>query len=137
MESPKLVPELGCSNIERSLKFYTEILGFEVLYARPEEGFAYVSRDGAELMLDQVGDRPWTTAELTHPYGRGMNLQIEVADVQSLYATVQASGAPIYLALEDKWYRRDQVLVGNRQFIVLDPDGYFLRFAEHLGERPA
>jgi catechol 2,3-dioxygenase-like lactoylglutathione lyase family enzyme len=136
MQYPKLVPELSCSDIERSLKFYIGVLGFEVLYARPEERFAYVQREGAELMLDQVGESSWTTAELAHPYGRGMNLQIEVTDVDALYATVQLAGSPIYLPIEEKWYRREETLVGNRQFIVQDPDGYLLRFAEDLGERP-
>ena len=37
--------------------------------------------------------------------------------------------------IEDKWYRADDIEIGNRQFIVLDPDGYMLRFAEELGER--
>jgi hypothetical protein len=27
--------------------------------------------------------------------------------------------------------------VGNRQFVVADPDGYLLRFHEALGTRPA
>jgi len=39
MSSAKLVPELYCSNIERSLAFYVNVLGFSVRYARPEERF--------------------------------------------------------------------------------------------------
>jgi hypothetical protein len=37
--------------------------------------------------------------------------------------------------MEEKWYRADNVYVGNRQFIVQDPDGYLLRFYQHLGTR--
>ncbi len=136
MQPPKLVPELCCSDIERSLAFYTGILGFVVLYARPEEQFAYLEREGAELMIEQPTGRNWTTAELSHPYGRGINFQIEVADVQALHAQCEAASATIYLPLEDKWYRADDKLVGNRQFIVQDPDGYLLRFFTDLGERP-
>jgi catechol 2,3-dioxygenase-like lactoylglutathione lyase family enzyme len=138
MHAPKLVPELACSDIERSLAFYTKVLGFAVVYARPEECFAYLDRGGAQLMLDQMDvGRTWSAAELEHPYGRGVNLQIEVPDVDGLYEVVQAAAAVIFLAIEDKWYRRDDVLVGNRQFIVQDPDGYLLRFFGDLGERPA
>ena len=134
---PGLVPELGCSDIVRSLAFYVDTLGFAVLYARPEENFAYLRREAAELMLDQIGvGRSWISGALAQPYGRGMNLQIEASDVARLYATVRASGASIFLELEDEWYRRDDVLVGNRQFIVQDPDGYSLRLAQDLGERP-
>jgi lactoylglutathione lyase len=49
----RLVPELYCADLERSLRFYRETLGFAVCYARPEERFAYLERDGAQLMLEQ------------------------------------------------------------------------------------
>lgn len=136
MQFAKLVPELYCSDIERSLSFYTETLGFSVAYARPEERFAYLDREGAQLMIEQSTGRAFLAGELAYPYGRGINLQIEVADVAALYANVKASGSPIYLPIEDQWYRRDQMLLGNRQFIVQDPDGYLLRFFEDLGARP-
>ena len=135
---PKLIPELACSDIDRSLAFYTHVLGFGIVYARPEESFAYLNRGGAHLMLDQIGaGRTWSTGDLAHPYGRGVNLQIEVPDIDLLYAAVQSAAATIFLPIEDKWYRRDDVLVGNRQFIVQDPDGYLLRFFGDLGQRPA
>jgi len=137
MRFVKLVPELICSDIERSLTFYTDVLGFAVLYARPEERFAYLDREGAQVMIEQPTGRAFLAGELAHPYGRGVNLQIEVADVAALYRTVEAADAAIYLPLEEKWYRRDQTLLGNRQFIARDPDGYLLRFFEDLGERPA
>lgn len=131
----KLVPELICAEIDCSLAFYTEVLGFAVLYARPEERFAYLTREGAELMLEQSTGRRFLAAPLEHPYGRGMNLQIEVSDVAALHAAVLAAGIAPYLPLEDKWYRRDDRLLGNRQFIVADPDGYLLRFFQGLGSR--
>lgn len=49
---------------------------------------------------------------------------------------MKASGAEIFLPLEEKWYRLNEIEVGNRQFIVLDPDGYMLRFEQDLGNRP-
>ncbi len=136
MEFSKLVPELCCTDIERSLSFYTELLGFSVAYARPEDRFAYLDREGAQIMIEQSSGRAFVAGELVYPYGRGVNLQIEVADVAALYKSVEASDATIYLPLEDTWYRRDQTLLGNRQFIVQDPDGYLLRFFEDLGARP-
>jgi len=33
----KLVPELICSDLVRSLRFYTEVVGFRVVYERREE----------------------------------------------------------------------------------------------------
>ena len=136
MQHAKLVPELVVSDFDRSLRFYSEVLGFTVAYARPEDRFAYLDRDGAQLMIEQPTGRSFTAAELAHPYGRGINLQIEVGDVAALYASVQAAAAPIHLPLEDAWYRADDLLLGNRQFIVQDPDGYLLRLFKDLGTRP-
>ena len=133
----RLVPELYCSHFEPTLHFYIEVLGFTVLYDRPEERFAYLDREGAQVMIEQPVERAFVVGDLAYPYGRGVNLQIEVSDVESLYERVKASGSRIYLQLEDRWYRRDDVLLGNRQFVVLDPDGYLLRFFEDLGQRPA
>jgi catechol 2,3-dioxygenase-like lactoylglutathione lyase family enzyme len=134
----KLVVELLVSNFTQSLKFYTEVLGFQQLYDRPEEAFAYLDRDGAQIMIAQhdAGDeRSWIAGELARPFGRGMNLEIEVEDVEALHATCVRHGARIFLAMEEKWYRRDALLLGVRQFIVLDPDGYLLRLSQSLGTR--
>ncbi len=136
MALSKLVPELYCSDFNRSLAFYTQQLGFQILYQRPEDKFAYLSREGAEVMIEELGvGRNWITAELKPPFGRGMNLQIAVSDVVKLYNSLQNSGVAFFLPLEEKWYRRDDVFVGNHQFIVQDPDGYLLRFAQDLGSR--
>jgi len=139
MTSPALVPELYVSEIGRSLRFYTEVLGFAVLYERPEERFAHLLRDGAALMLKQPADpgRTWLAAPLEPPYGRGVNLQIRVSDVDALHAAVLAVGAPIERPMEERWYRRGDILLGHRQFVVQDPDGYLLRFFQPLGSRPA
>ncbi|HEY0476960.1 MAG TPA: hypothetical protein VGD37_05520 [Kofleriaceae bacterium] len=37
--------------------------------------------------------------------------------------------------MEERWYRRNDHEVGNRQFVVADPDGYLLRFFGDLGQR--
>ena len=133
---PRLVPELYCSDLEQSLSFYVDLLGFTVQFMRPEERFAYLDREGAEIMLEQSTGRTFLTAELERPYGRGVNFQIEVADVQSLYVAARASPWRVSLELEDRWYRRGELEFGNRQFVIQDPDGYLLRFFEDLGSRP-
>lgn len=139
MTAPRLVPELYVSDIDRSRRFYTGVLGFAVLYDRPEERFAYLMRDGAALMLEQPADpeRTWLAGALEPPYGRGVNFQIEVADIGPLHAAVLAAQAPLLLPLEERWYRRGDGQVGQRQFVVQDPDGYLLRFCQDLGSRPA
>ncbi len=137
VSGPRLVPELYCSDLEQSLSFYVDLLGFTVQFVRPEERFAYLDREGAEIMLEQSTGRTFLTAELERPYGRGVNFQIEVTDVESLFAAARASPWRVLLELEDRWYRRGELAFGNRQFVIEDPDGYLLRFFEDLGSRPA
>jgi catechol 2,3-dioxygenase-like lactoylglutathione lyase family enzyme len=134
---PRLVPELICSDIARSLDFYVRVLGFTIVYERPEERFAYIEREGSELMLEQPTLRRLVAGELEAPFGRGINLQIEAADVDALYETVQKAGAQVFLPLEQRWYRRQNEELGSRQFVVQDPDGYLLRFFQDIGTRPS
>jgi catechol 2,3-dioxygenase-like lactoylglutathione lyase family enzyme len=135
---PKLVPELDVEDLDRSLAFYVGVVGFNVLYARPEERFAYLDLEGAHLMLEEAAGpgRRFRLAALEHPHGRGVNFQIEVADVDALHGRVQDASIEIVIALEERWYRRDALENGNRQFVVADPDGYLLRFYANLGQRP-
>lgn len=39
--------------------------------------------------------------------------------------------------IEENWYRQDDKLLGNKEFLIQDPDGYLLRFYKDLGEKEA
>lgn len=133
-----LVPELDVADLETSLAFYVGLLGFQIRHARPEEAFAYLEREGAELMLEQADGpgRRFRTAPLERPFGRGINLQIRVADVDGLFGRLRAAGHRPLIDLEERWYRAGDRQLGNRQFVVADPDGYLLRFFSDLAARP-
>ena len=137
--APPIVPELDIVDLDRSLVFYLDVLGFSIQVARPEERFVYLVRGPVHLMLEEAGGpgRRFGTAPLEHPFGRGLNLQIEVADVEHLHTAVQRAGLALHVPLEERWYRQGDVEAGNRQFVVADPDGYLLRFFSSLGRRPA
>lgn len=135
---PALVPELLVTEIERSLAFWCGLCGFGVDYDRPEDGFAYLSRGTAHVMLEQRGViRNWITADLEPPFGRGINFQIGVDDLEPILTALAAAGHRLYLEPETTWYRVSEVEeVGVRQFLVSDPDGYLIRFQTSLGRRP-
>lgn len=137
--SPALVPELQVADLAASLDFWCGACGFAVLFDRPEEGFAYLGRDGAEVMLEEAAapGRRWVTAPLDRPLGRGINFQIEVPALEPILAALGARGWPLYLAPEERWYRTGAREHGQRQFLVQDPDGYLLRFCATIGTRPA
>lgn len=133
---PTLVPELTVVDFEVSLAFY-RILGWQVVYDRPDEQFAYLRLGGADLMIDglQVGrnfDATLTPGD--RPFGRGVNLEITVPDIAPLLAALD--GLTLALPPEEKWYRAGDHEIGVRQFVVADPDGYLLRFSQALGTRP-
>ena len=127
-----LVPELYVSDLGRSLDFYCGVLGFRVVYERPQERFAYLERGGAELMLEEPVGRVWLAGPLEAPYGRGVNFQIAVEDATALRDAARAAGAPIVNDLEERTYLRDDEPIRVRQCVVQDPDGYLLRFSQLL-----
>ena len=137
VKSNALVPELSVVDFERSLNFYTSVLGFSVAYQRPEEGFAFLVLGKAHIMIDAIDKgRTWKTADFEYPLGRGINFQIEVGKIEPFLQKLKENNVNLFMDVEEKWYRRDGFEVGNRQILVQDPDGYLLRFTEDLGERP-
>jgi catechol 2,3-dioxygenase-like lactoylglutathione lyase family enzyme len=136
IKSNALVPELSVSDFGESLTFYTKVLGFTVAYIREEEGFAFLVLGEAQIMIDEIGKgRTWETGDFEYPLGRGINFQIEVESIDPLLKKLKENNINLYLDVEKKWYRKDDIEVGNKQFLIQDPDGYLLRFTEDLGER--
>jgi catechol 2,3-dioxygenase-like lactoylglutathione lyase family enzyme len=137
LERNKLVPELMVTDLDTSLAFWVSCLGFEVAYQSPEDGFAYLDLNGAQVMLEQVDPHAgqWLTAPLSKPFGRGINLQIDVVAVTPIIHKLRRAGYALYRECVDTWYRVNQGEVGQREFIVQDPDGYLIRLVERLGER--
>lgn len=134
---PTLTPELKVTDFKKSLDFYTNLAGFNVLYDRPEEDFAMLEIGNSRLMIEGLTDksRVWKTGALEQPFGRGMHFQINVPNIQELYNKFKSISYPIYLEMEEKWYRVNDKEGGHKQFLVQDPDGYLLRFYEDLGTR--
>jgi len=133
MEFNRLIPELSAVDFAQSLSFYTDVLGFHIEYQRPH--FAFLSYQGSQLMLQQVNAN-WQTGELAYPFGRGINFQMLVDDIEVLLARLHAHGYQVMVGPEEHWYRKDTILVGQREFLVTDIDGYLLRFAQPIGNKP-
>lgn len=138
MEFSALTPELLVSDVALSQAFWCEVIGFSVWYARPEEGFAYLTLGSAQLMLEQRRDdgSDWLTGPLEQPFGRGINFQLRVPSLAAVLDRCHRRGIALFLPEQERWYRRDTEQVGQRQFIVADPDGYLVRCIEPLGVRP-
>lgn len=146
-----LVPELDVTDLDAALGFYTDVLGFEVVFQRRAERFTYLERDGVELMVEEAAGpgRRFHTAPLETPFGRGVNFQLPVDDLDAVHARATRWGAEVVVPVEERWYRVDVTRTtgrwavegpteaGNRQFVLADPDGYLWRPFRDLGVRPA
>lgn len=140
LEINPLVPELWCSDFEASMKFYTTTLGFDVAQQRGGDPHAYLAFYGAQIMIAcwklDGNWVPWLPDDMAPPFGRGMNLQFMVPDVDALYEKVLSQGVkPLIKIYEDEIWKTD-CMDTRRQFLISDPDGYVVRFAQSLRTRP-
>jgi catechol 2,3-dioxygenase-like lactoylglutathione lyase family enzyme len=128
-----LAVSLNCSGFARSLRFYTDVLGFTTMRFEPSLRWAELERDGVAIELRE--DNGAALAPLEYPYGRGVTLLVWTHDVEAVYAGVQAYGARLHRPLEEVWREEDGSQVGHSAFEVIDPDGYALRFCQALPPR--
>lgn len=112
----QLVVEISVRDLDRSLALYTA-LGFTL--DRRDGGFAVLRWGDRRLFLDQIPK----LSTLSRP--PRANVRIVTDDVDAVWAAVQALGMIINQPIADRYY-------GLRDFTVLDPDGFGLRFATPL-----
>lgn len=122
----KLIPELSVSSIENSKQFYLS-LGFSILYERVEDKFCFLELDGCQLMIEEINDN-WNTGKLEYPYGRGMNISMEVKDIDSIYYKVKEKAYPVFRDMQVDKYQVDDKVYFDKEFLIQDLDGYLLRF---------
>ena len=98
---------LRVGDLERAIRFYTDVLGFSVTQRRGSDHHAYLERGSAQLMIAHwEQDGVWEPAPLETPYGRGVNFFIWVEDIHALYERVQASNIRPFVELHTRWYWR-------------------------------
>ena len=130
-----ITPELSVTNLENSLNFY-KTAGFKLEYDRPENKFAFISLGEIQFMPQEIAENDkWDIAPLSYPFGNGVNFQLEVANLDEIYNNFKNSNYKIAFDVEENWYRQDDKLLGNKEFLIQDTDGYLLRFSEDLGEK--
>ena len=118
----QVVPFLGVTDMERSLRFYLDGLGFTIMNKWEPEGrirLCWLTRGGASIMLQEFvkeghgGQRPEGVL------GQGVNLCFQCEDAVALYRELRSRG------LEAR-----EPFVGNSMWVtgLSDPDGYKLDF---------
>lgn len=138
MQFNPLKPELYVSDFARSYHFYVEILGFTVEYTRENPKFAFLSYQGSQIMIQEIDPNEaaeYITGGFEYPFGRGINFQINTDNLKKLINAIKKNNYPLRRGMKDSWYKVNNVLSGNRQILVQDPDGYLLRFSQNIGEK--
>lgn len=127
--SPTIIaaePQLFVSSIEAANAFYTEKLGFRVVFTYGEPPFyAQVARDGGRLNLRHV-DGPVFDEGFRVRERDALSATLTVDDAKALFLELQKVDVPFHQTLRtEPW--------GARTFIVRDPDGNLILFAGSAG----
>lgn len=129
MEFNKLIPELTVSDIQQSKFFYTEVLGFSIEYERVEDKFAFLSLGKAQLMIEEENGN-WDTGLMEYPFGRGINFQIDIENLNQFVAHVKEKGIVLFKDTFTSHYQCGGICYEEKEVLIQDPDGYLLRFSE-------
>ncbi|MBI5123274.1 VOC family protein [Candidatus Roizmanbacteria bacterium] len=136
MKFNNLKPELYVSNFQKSLNFYTNILDFKLEYQRSNLLFAFLSYQGSQIMIQQEDDdEEWHNGKPEYPYGRGINFQIETDNIKNIIDALNKNKYLLKREAKDSWYKVNNTLHGCREILVMDPDGYLLRFSQNIGKK--
>ena len=127
MEFNSLIPELTVTDIERTKAFYVGILQFKIEYERTENKFVFLSLEKNQMMFEQENGN-WSVGVLEYPYGRGINFEMTVSDVDGIYTRVLDAGIKPFREMKVSHYRNGDEYIVQKEFLVQDPDGYLLRF---------
>ena len=137
MALKKLAPNFAVPDIEKTVAFYRDVLGFKLEMAVPEDKsgveqelterkkyiYAMISRDGVGVMFqrtDSIGEDVPPLKGV--PIGASVSFYIEVENINALYQEIKPK-AEVVKELETVWY-------GMQEFYVKDCNGYILGFAE-------
>jgi catechol 2,3-dioxygenase-like lactoylglutathione lyase family enzyme len=122
-----VTPNLVVADLDRSLMFYRDVLGFAVVSTVPEQppfAFAWVQRDTVSVFLNSEA-----SAEMPASAGTNMLfITLEAADrasgIDGLFAALK-DRVPVTMPPTDQFY-------GMREFAIKDPDGYAIIFAQQI-----
>lgn len=125
-ELQKIAPNLIVADVQRSIDFYRDVLGFTVTSTVPEQGpfvFAIVQRGGVEVFLNAPEPARAEYPSLAGlPIGGTLTLFTTVKGIRAAHDELK-SRVTVVMPLEKKWY-------GVTEFAFTDPDGYIITFAE-------
>ncbi len=127
-EMKSLTANLMVADVNETIDFYRDVLGFQLVMSVPEGGkfdWAMMSNGGAQIMFQAIGS-------VTEEYpafkdtevGGSLVLFIVLEGIDEFHESIKDK-AKIVVDLHDTFY-------GMREFSIEDNNGYVLTFAEEL-----
>lgn len=118
----KIIPNIPVADLERSVEFYLDVLGFEMvnIRGRGEMARAHLRRGGAEIIFRSCD--PEAPLPFPDPFlANQIILHIQVNDILALYDRIKETRVEVVQALEP-------TLFGAAQFMIRDIDGRIISF---------
>ena len=112
-------PLFVVANLEQSIDFYTQKLGFEIDF-RYEDFYAGITRDGFSIHLKS--GYPANEERTSRRHSEHVDITFAVTDIHDLFEAIKSRQVIIVQTLRQMPY-------GN-EFYIADPDGYILSFLE-------
>ena len=110
---------LAVQDLERSVTFYRDRLGFEVDFT--VEGWCFLSRGSCRLMFGHCPDTPPASTLGDHSYFA----YVQVSDVDGLHQDFSQRGlTPLPMPETKPW--------GMHEMMVVTPDGHRMMFGEEM-----
>ncbi len=130
-----ILTEFSITDFAKSINFYVDIIGFKIEYQRENPSFAFLSYNCSQIMIQELRPGEKELEKLEYPFEKGINFQIETKNVHSIIDSLAKNNYPLKRGIKDSWYKAGNKSYGCREILVLDPDGYLLRFSEEIAEK--
>lgn len=114
-----LRPMLWTQDMDETIKFYTEILGFNLDEKNSDWGWASLSRDGIGIMIAKPNEH-----SLHSKIFFSGSFYFNVNNVDELWKKVKENAKVCYEPENFEWEMRE--------FAIYDNNGYILQFGENL-----
>ena len=128
MELKSLTPNLMVKNVNETLEYYTNILGFTLLQTVPEKGifdWGFVKSGNVKLMVQKETSIKSEYKELeSYENGGALTFYIQVEGLQKWYETIKDK-TNVIKSMHKTFY-------GANEFAIEDINGFILTFSDVL-----
>jgi uncharacterized glyoxalase superfamily protein PhnB len=115
----KVIPVLYAEQLQESINFYCDILGFECDSFEPDSGWVNIKKNGAEIIFSLPNEHlPFKKPTFTG------SVYIKIENIDSLWNSIKEK-VKISYPLQSFEY-------GMKEFAIYDNNGYLIQFGEEI-----